>query len=581
MYLVVGLGNPGSKYARTRHNVGFDVVELLAHRLNVTLSKLKCKALLAEAKAGSERVIIAQPQTFMNLSGESVVELANWYKVPVEHIIICYDDIDLELGALRVRAKGSAGTHNGMRSIVYLLGKDNFPRVRVGIGRPAPGWDLADHVLSSYRTPAERELAFGGYQDAVDVILELIAHGTEAATRMAADKNAVRYPKEAKPKKEKASGNKINFNHIGRHAWDQIRAGRLSGASCCITIDGKTAYQGIFGSANVEMNEKLKKDSIFRLASMTKPVTAVAVMMMKERGQINLDAPVSDILPELSGWRVRGGNAPLRPVTARDLLTHSSGLAQEAGEAEREKAFRAIAPEKLTLEAVVKAYASLELDFEPGTRTGYSPAAAFDVLARMVEVQAKVDFADFVKIMIFEPLGMKDTTWYPTEAQWARTVPLYALRGGALERTDIGRVNFMEFPVSYSAGCAGLMSTLPDYVRFAQMLLSEGELDGVRILEKESVREMRTPQLSREKTANLPEYENWGLGMRVITAPVSPGQPMTKGCFGWSGVYGTHFWVDPEKKLTAVYMSNVLHEDNSEFYTPEAFEQDVYDALRT
>ena len=181
MYLIVGLGNPGSKYARTRHNVGFDVVEILADKLNTRLTKLKCKALLAETKIGDERVVLAQPQTFMNLSGESVVELMNWYKVPVENVIVCYDDIDLDLGALRVRAKGSAGTHNGMRSIVYLLGKDNFPRVRVGIGRPPQGWDLKDYVLTGYNTPELRETMFDAYNAAADVIAEYISGGADAA----------------------------------------------------------------------------------------------------------------------------------------------------------------------------------------------------------------------------------------------------------------------------------------------------------------------------------------------------------------------------------------------------------------
>ena len=262
MYLIVGLGNPGSKYARTRHNVGFDVVEILADKLNTRLTKLKCKALLAETKIGDERVVLAQPQTFMNLSGESVVELMNWYKVPVENVIVCYDDIDLDLGALRVRAKGSAGTHNGMRSIVYLLGKDNFPRVRVGIGKPAPGWDLVDHVLAGYQTPRDRELAFGGYMDAADVIIELVKKGPEAAMRLATDRTNLRYPKPEKPKKEKEGKDKTDFAAIGRHTWDRIRANALNGASCCVTIDGKTAYQGAFGSANIEKGEKLKKDTL-------------------------------------------------------------------------------------------------------------------------------------------------------------------------------------------------------------------------------------------------------------------------------------------------------------------------------
>ncbi len=581
MYLVVGLGNPGSKYAHTRHNVGFDVIELLADKLNARLTKLKCKALLAETKIGDERVVLAQPQTFMNLSGESVVELMNWYKVPIEHLIVCYDDIDLDLGALRVRAKGSAGTHNGMRSIIYLLGKDNFPRVRVGIGKPAPGWDLVDHVLAGYQTPRDRELAFGGYLDAVDTIIELVKNGPEMATRLAADRTSLRYPRAEKPKKEKSGKDKGNFGEIGHHNWDRIRANALPGASCCVTIEGKTAYQGIFGSANIEKGEKLKKDSLFRLASMTKPVTAVAVMMMKERGKIDLDAPVSDILPEFKDMKVIGGQTAHRGITARDLLTHSSGLVQESGIDPIVKVFTPLYPDRITLENIVAGYADLELDFEPGTRTGYSALAGFDVLARMVEVQANMPYADFVKLAIFEPLKMNDTTFHPTDQQWAKVVMPYAAENGELRPADMEKRVFGDIPVNYTAGGAGLIGSLSDYVRFAQMLLNEGELDGARILEPESVREMRTPQLNASQTENVGDAETWGLGMRVITADVSDSQPMTKGCFGWSGAYGTHFWVDPERKLTAVYMSNMTTAGGSGADTAREFERDVYAALRS
>ena len=139
MYLIVGLGNPGAKYQFTRHNTGFNAVEVLAQRLEIRLDKLKCKARIGEGRLGDERVVLAQPQTYMNLSGESVRELLNWYKCPLEHMIVIYDDIDLPPGRIRIRAKGSAGTHNGMRNIIYQLGRDDFPRVRIGIGRQPEG----------------------------------------------------------------------------------------------------------------------------------------------------------------------------------------------------------------------------------------------------------------------------------------------------------------------------------------------------------------------------------------------------------------------------------------------------------
>ena len=181
MYVIVGLGNPGDKYARTRHNVGFDVVELLAGRLGLSFNKLKCKAKLAEGRIGSERVVLAQPQTFMNLSGESVVELMNWYKVKPQNLIIVYDDVDLDAGRLRVRATGSAGTHNGMRSIIGLTGQQTFPRVRVGIGKPDhPGYDLADYVLGRY-PKEQQQTMFDAFLRAADAVKEIIQNGTEKA----------------------------------------------------------------------------------------------------------------------------------------------------------------------------------------------------------------------------------------------------------------------------------------------------------------------------------------------------------------------------------------------------------------
>ncbi len=185
MYVIVGLGNPGSKYARTRHNAGFDAVELLASRLGIRLTKLKCKALLGEGMIGRERVALCQPQTFMNLSGESVVQLVNWYKIEPSRLIVVYDDCDLPFGKLRVREKGSAGTHNGMRSILYLLGSEDFPRVRIGIGKQPEGWDLADYVLTGYQTQEERKIAYDALVKAGEAVEKIILEGVPKASEFA------------------------------------------------------------------------------------------------------------------------------------------------------------------------------------------------------------------------------------------------------------------------------------------------------------------------------------------------------------------------------------------------------------
>ena len=179
-YIVVGLGNPEKKYEHTRHNVGFDVLQVLSQKLNIPLNKLRCKALTGEGRIGGERVVLAAPQTYMNLSGQSVVELLRWYKADAKHLIVVYDDVDLPQGRLRVRAGGSAGTHNGMRNIVYLTGRDDFPRVRVGIGKPEPGRDLAAYVLGKY-PPEARQAMFDAFLRAADAVQAIVTDGAEAA----------------------------------------------------------------------------------------------------------------------------------------------------------------------------------------------------------------------------------------------------------------------------------------------------------------------------------------------------------------------------------------------------------------
>jgi len=151
VYIIAGLGNPGLRYANTRHNVGFIVLDMLADKLGIKVTKAKHKALIGEGTLAGEKIVLAKPQTYMNLSGESILELKNWYKVEDSRIIIIYDDIDLDIGVLRIRPSGSAGTHNGMRSIIEHLKSQDFPRVRLGIGRPPQDWDLKDYVLSTFR----------------------------------------------------------------------------------------------------------------------------------------------------------------------------------------------------------------------------------------------------------------------------------------------------------------------------------------------------------------------------------------------------------------------------------------------
>ncbi len=173
MYVIVGLGNPGKQYNKTRHNVGFDVIDMLAKEYGISVTKIKHKALIGEGRIGTEKVLLVKPQTYMNLCGETLIDIYNYYKVDLENIVVIYDDIDLDVGKLRIRKKGSAGTHNGMRSIVKCLGSTEFPRVRVGVSKPMPGQNLADFVLSRFRKEEADDLAMGLEKacNAVDCII--------------------------------------------------------------------------------------------------------------------------------------------------------------------------------------------------------------------------------------------------------------------------------------------------------------------------------------------------------------------------------------------------------------------------
>ncbi len=174
MWLIVGLGNPGDEYARTRHNIGFRVVNELAQRHGLDFSGKRANARIAEGSIAGQRVVLARPQTYMNLSGQAVVGLRQWYKIdPATGLLVVYDDVDLPFGQLRLRERGSAGTHNGMRSIVTLLGSQVFPRLRIGIDRPPAAWDLADYVLARFTPEQEERLPaiIAGAADALELVL--------------------------------------------------------------------------------------------------------------------------------------------------------------------------------------------------------------------------------------------------------------------------------------------------------------------------------------------------------------------------------------------------------------------------
>ncbi len=150
MKLIIGLGNPGLKYLGTRHNVGFDAVDYVAHHCNITIDRSKFKSQIGEGKIGGEQVIFMKPQTFMNLSGEAVIPCMKFFKIEATDIIVLYDDISFDVGVIKIKKTGSAGGHNGIKNIIAHLGSQDFPRIRIGVGQKPPGWDLANYVLGKF-----------------------------------------------------------------------------------------------------------------------------------------------------------------------------------------------------------------------------------------------------------------------------------------------------------------------------------------------------------------------------------------------------------------------------------------------
>ena len=310
-----------------------------------------------------------------------------------------------------------------------------------------------------------------------------------------------------------------------------LAAGRVDGVALSVMQDGQVLYENRFGIAT--------ERSLFRMASMTKPVTAAAVLLLMQRGRLRLSDPVVKFLP---------GFSP--DLQILHLLSHSSGLSQEYYVNHITDLHRSDAG------VLVDFIAALPFDFAPGTAAEYNPVAAYALLTAIIEQTARVDFPTFVQREIFDPCGMRDTTFLPTREQWARLIPM---QGGG---TVPGCV-FERYPVTNPIGGAGLVSGLDDYQKFAQLLLH-----GSGILSEETLKIMTTPVAGTDPA-------KWGCGVRVITGD----HRLPRGAFGWSGAYGTHFWVDPVNRITAVYLKNSRFDGGAGARTAANFEQDVMDCL--
>ena len=355
-----------------------------------------------------------------------------------------------------------------------------------------------------------------------------------------------------------------------------IAAGKIGCAAAALVDTQGVQFERYYsGDERFIVNE----NTLFRLASMTKPITAVAVMLLVEAGQFDLDDEVCAFLPAFRDMWVgrREGNHIERlhkaePITIRQLLSHASGLGSgDVGnwaDAHRpDEALRDLA-------RGVDYYATVSLDFAPAAAHAYSAVFGFDVLARIVEVVADTSFDKFLKNEIFDKLGMIDTTFTPTEKQWSRLVAMHTVKDGITQVSPMTpNAIFFSLPTHYFCGGAGLAGTMRDYTRFARMLLGRGTLDGKQLLKEETVEQMATPQIT---ACNQPDQADcWGLGMRIVQR--NPYLPT--GSYGWSGAFGTHFWIDPVNQISGIYMKNSRVDGGADASTSRRFEKDVYESM--
>jgi CubicO group peptidase (beta-lactamase class C family) len=307
----------------------------------------------------------------------------------------------------------------------------------------------------------------------------------------------------------------------------------------------------------------MAKDSIFRIYSMTKPVTGVAMLMLFEEGKWRLDDPVSRYIPEFAKLTVYAGENPdgtpktepaRRPMTMRELMTHTAGLAYGlVGGHPVDRLFEKqnVLDPAEPLQTMIGKMAALPLVAQPGIRWQYS--AAVDVQGYLVEKLSGMSFADFLKTRLFDPLGMKDTGFFVPKEKVARLARIHREgEGGALVPSD--REGDPTVVPKAAFGGHGLFSTATDYARFAQMLLDGGELGGVRILAPRSVEMFRTNHVLAEPLKTLRQGQGWGLGPQVILDAAASGEPYSDGAFHWWGIGGTWFWVDPAKDFLFVGM---------------------------
>ena len=358
------------------------------------------------------------------------------------------------------------------------------------------------------------------------------------------------------------------FQRVSELMKRHVDAKSFSGA-VTLVARGKVVHLQPHGLMDLESQKAMPADGIFRIMSMTKPVVGVAILMLMEEGKVRLTDPASKFVPELKGMKVAvpqpGATTPGsdpkyytvpadHEITVRELLTHTSGLVSGPMSNAANRAIDKKGND--TLADYIPRLIQTPLEFQPGTRWAYSGQAGFDLLLRIVEVASGQTADRFLKTRIFDPLGMKDTGFQPPTGN-PRLVSLY-------QRTPEGTLRPQPEAAFqngiYFSGGGGLYSTAQDYFQFAQMLLDGGQRNGKRLLSPRAV-EMMASVMASDTLPGRQPGEAFGLSMRVVNNPAARNTAVSQGTFGWSGAYGTHFWIDPKEKVIGILMA---HTPNTE-----------------
>ena len=353
----------------------------------------------------------------------------------------------------------------------------------------------------------------------------------------------------------------------------QVAARALPGALTLIWRRGEIAHKSLVGSMDLAGAKAMREDAIVRLYSMTKPVTAVALLMLMEEGQIALDDPVSRFIPGFSQLKLADTTLPGHTMTVLDLLRHTAGLTY--GFHNRTPIDAAYRAQKIAemdspggLAAMIEQLQKLPLEYSPGTAWIYSVAS--DVVGYLVELVSSMTFADFVRARILGPLKMADTDFQVHEEKRERFASCYVIKQGRLDLFDDAKTSPFLAPPKLESGGGGLVGSVADYLRFCRMLLNKGELDGVRLLSPKTVALMTTnhlpagaeiAQLSPAGDAfNESGYRGigFGLGVAVTLDPARAGIPGTAGEFAWGGMASTAFFIDPKEEMVVIFMTQVI-----------------------